>query len=113
MRWADRNDNVLSWGSESVVIPYLSPKDGKSHKYFVDFILKLSTPNGEKKFIVEVKPEKQIHPPDTKYRKKKGTVLYEQLTYAVNLSKWDAARQWANRNGYEFTIITDKDLRSS
>ena len=35
-RWADLNENILAWGSENIVIPYLNPLDGKVHRYFVD-----------------------------------------------------------------------------
>ena len=73
-RWCDRNQNVIEWGSESVVLPFISPKDGRIHRYFVDGVLKLQTTNGIKKFLVEVKPKAQTTPPSTKYRKKKSTL---------------------------------------
>ena len=40
-RWLDNNPNIVSWGSESVVIPYISPTDSKMHRYFVDLNLTL------------------------------------------------------------------------
>lgn len=110
-RWCDRNDRVLQWGSESVVIPYLSPKDGKMHKYFVDAIVLLKTDNGNKKFLIEIKPEKQTKPPSTINRKSKKNLLYEQITWAVNSSKWNYAREWCEKNGCEFIILTEKDLK--
>ena len=36
----DRNEKVIEWGSEEVIIPYRSPLDGKVHRYFPDFMLK-------------------------------------------------------------------------
>ena len=110
-RWCDRNDRVLQWGSESVVIPYLSPKDGKMHKYFVDNVLILRTENGNKKFLVEIKPEKQTTPPSQSSRKSRKNLLYEQITWAVNSCKWEAASNWCKKNGFEFVILTEKDLR--
>jgi hypothetical protein len=110
-RWCDRNGRVLQWGSESVVIPYLSPKDGKMHKYFVDNVLILQTDNGNKKFLVEIKPEKQTTPPTQSARKSKKNLLYEQITWAVNSCKWEAANNWCKKNGFEFVILTEKDLR--
>lgn len=110
-RWCDRNDRVLQWGSESVVIPYISPKDGRMHRYFVDSILVLRTDNGAKKFLVEIKPDKQTRPPEQSSRKSKKNVLYEQITWAVNASKWDAAKHWCTKNGFEFVILTEKDLK--
>ncbi len=110
-RWCDRNDRVLQWGSESVVIPYISPKDGRMHRYFVDNVLILQTDKGNKKFLVEIKPEKQTMPPSQSARKSKKNVLFEQITWAINSSKWDAAKAWCAKNNFEFVILTEKDLK--
>ena len=37
MVWCDRNINVEEWGSEEIIIPYISPVDGRVHRYFPDF----------------------------------------------------------------------------
>ena len=111
MRWADNNSNVLSWGSESVVVPYISPKDGKLHRYFVDNTISIKEGNGKvKKYLIEIKPSKQTQPPKSTNRKNKKSLLYEQITYAVNKCKWEAASAWAKKNKYEFIILTEKDL---
>jgi len=110
-RWCDRNYNVLQWGSESIKIPYVSPKDGKVHQYYTDAVVVLKTPEGSKKIIVEIKPSKQLQPPTQHGNKKMSTKIYEQVTYAVNMSKWEHARAWCKRNGYDFVILTEKDLR--
>jgi hypothetical protein len=111
MRWMDRNSRVLQWGSESIVIPYISPKDGRMHRYFVDNVLILQTDKGPKKFLVEVKPDKQTRQPEHTKRKSHKNILYEQITWAVNASKWEAARSWCAKNGFEFVILTEKDLK--
>ena len=36
-RWADNNPAVISWGSETIIIPYQNPMTGRVHRYFVDF----------------------------------------------------------------------------
>lgn len=109
MRWFDDNSNIISWGSESVVVPYVSPKDGKVHKYFLDFVFSIRK-NGEiKKYIVEVKPSKQTVAP--KPRKNKKSFMYESMQYAVNTSKWKSAAEWANKNGYKFVIFTEKHIK--
>lgn len=110
-RWCDRNAKVIQWGSESVVIPYLSPKDGKVHKYFVDGVLVLQTDQGAKKYLVEIKPEKQTRPPSTANRRNKKNVLIEQLTWAINSAKWESAQAWCAKNGFSFIILTEKDLK--
>ena len=110
-RWCDRNERVLQWGSESVVIPYISPKDGRMHRYFVDNVLILQTDKGNKKFLVEIKPEKQTMPPSQSVRKSKKNLLFEQITWAINSSKWGAAKAWCAKNNFEFVILTEKQLR--
>ena len=64
MVYCDTNDSVIEWGSEEIIIPYLSPWDGRIHRYFPDFYIKIKQHNGSiKKFVIEVKPKKQCSPP--------------------------------------------------
>lgn len=110
-RYLDNNPNVLSWSSESVVIPYQSPVDGKLHRYFVDLVASLKSKDGTiKKLLIEVKPEKQTKPPTESVNKKQKTILYERYQFAVNCAKWDAARSWCNNKGYTFIILNEKHL---
>lgn len=110
MKWADNNTNIVEWGSESIVIPYIKPimvGKPKIHRYFTDFNITMKTNDGIKKYIVEVKPHRQTQPP--KNRKSKN-IIKEQYTYAVNNAKWTAAKAWAEKNNYTFLILTEKDL---
>ena len=110
-RWADLNENILVWGSENIIIPYVSPVDRRVHRYFVDnFIVFKDKHGNKKKFIIEIKPKKQTIKPVHSNRKKKTTMLYEQKAWVVNQAKWDAAKTWADRKGYEFIILTEKEL---
>ena len=110
-RWADLNENVLAWGSENIVIPYVSPIDNKVHRYFVDnFIVFLDNKNNKKKFLIEIKPSKQVEKPCNTKGKRRTTILYEQKTWVVNQAKWVAAKKWADKKGYEFLILTEKEL---
>ena len=43
-------------------------------------------------------------------RKKQSTLLHEQVTYDINQAKWKAAKQWADDHGYNFLILTEKEL---
>ena len=45
MVYADNSDNILEWGSEEFWIPYRAP-DGKTRRYFPDFIIKVRENNG-------------------------------------------------------------------
>lgn len=110
-RWADMNENILAWGSENIIVPYLNPLDGKVHRYFVDNFIVFKDRNGKKqKFLIEIKPSKQTQKPvKTKYKRAK-TLLYEQKMYVQNTAKWKAANKWADKKGYKFLIITEKEL---
>jgi len=112
-RFCDCNKDVLEWGSESIVIPYINPIDNKVHNYIVDAIIKLRTNEGIKKFLVEVKPYKQTIKPVnrlTKTNKVPKSLLYEQLSYIKNTAKWNAAREWCKKRDMEFTILTEHQL---
>lgn len=110
-RWADLNENILAWGSENIIIPYVNPLDSKVHRYFVDNFIVFKGKDGvNNKFLIEIKPSKQTQRPvKTKYKKQK-TILYEQKMYIQNTAKWEAANKWAKKKGYKFLIITEKEL---
>ena len=71
-QWCDRNKNILEWSSESVVVPYRSPVDGRYHRYFVDNAIALREGNTVKRYLVEIKPYKQTIPPTESKRKKRS-----------------------------------------
>jgi hypothetical protein len=120
----DKNPNVIEWSSEKVIIPYKHPvKSAQSgtpqySRYFVDFYMKIKVGENFKEFLIEVKPERQCSPPTNHGNKKKSTIVYENLTFCVNTSKWEAARKWCedqkrlkNRD-IKFIIITEKNIDS-
>lgn len=106
MKWCDITPSVLEWGSEEIIIPYISPVDGKKHRYFPDFYVKI----GNEKYLVEVKPFKQTREPQTQ---KKITKRYinEVVTWSVNKAKWKAAEEFCNDLNWKFMIITEKELK--
>jgi len=110
MRFCDRHPNVIQWGSEEVVIPYISPIDGKVHRYFTDFIVKqLNTMGKKETLIIEVKPKAQTRPPEKKSRVTKR-YLIEVKTWGVNQAKWKAANEFCKDRGWKFKIVTETDL---
>ena len=67
MRYCDSTSSILEWASEELIIPYRSPIDGKKHRYFPDFWLKVKTAEGEiKESVIEIKPKIQTKPPQKK-----------------------------------------------
>jgi hypothetical protein len=110
MYWLDNSSKVIQWGSESIVIPYIHPKDGKAHRYFVDFNFTMMRDDKPEKYLVEVKPSKQTVPP--KPRKNKKSLHYESVQYAINSSKWRSAEAWCEKHGYKFLIFTEKHIKN-
>lgn len=109
MKYLDENSSVLWWASEELFIPYLSPVDNRPHRYFPDFIVRaLNKDKKEVTMVIEVKPEKQTKPPAQK--RKTRQYLNEVVTYAVNEAKWKAANLFCKEHGWEFKILTEKDL---
>jgi len=108
-RFCDDNTNVVEWASEAVIIPYVSPVDGKVHRYYTDGIIAIKEATGIKKYIVEIKPSVQTKPP-VQGKKKHKTMVYETIRYAQNQAKWNAAKQWCSKHGYEFLILTEGEL---
>jgi len=106
MLYCDRNEDITNWASEEISIPYYNPIDRKVHRYFPDFIVRTSK---GKKYIIEIKPFKQTSQPKTPKRKTKS-YLREQLEYVKNSAKWKAARKFCDDKGFEFKIMTEKEL---
>ena len=104
--WCDKNPSVLKWSSEETIVPYRCPTDNKIHRYFVDFKITLST---GKTYIVEVKPASQTQPPIYP-GKRTQRYLVESMTFMKNQAKWKAAEEFAKDRGWEFKIITEKEL---
>ena len=110
MKYCDSNRNILEWGSEEFFLPYRSPLDNKVHRYFPDFYIKVKESTGQiKKYIIEVKPKKQCIEPKPQ-KKKTRTYIYEVRQYAQNQAKWKAAEEYCLDRGYEFKILTEKEL---
>ena len=107
MVYCDNTSAILEWGSEEVIIPYVSPLDGRRHRYFPDFYIKVRQRDKTiKKMIIEVKPKIQCGPPKTPKRRTKR-YINEVRTWGVNEAKWNAAIEWCNDRGMEFKILTE------
>lgn len=108
----DMSSSIIAWSSEEVVVPYISPKDGKYHRYFIDFMIMTkddSKPNGKKITLIEVKPKAQTIPP--KYKgKKKTRYLQEAVTFEINQAKWAAARAYCEKRSWDFVIMTEDHI---
>ena len=109
MKWFDDNPNIIWWSSEELAIPYYSPVDQRMHRYFPDFIIKVKRKDDTiMTYVVEVKPEAQTKKPTQKRKTKQ--FIKESITYVVNQMKWKAADEFCHAHGWQFKIVTEKDL---
>lgn len=110
MTWLDNHPDILQWGSEELYIPYVSPIDGRYHRYFPDFFVKKRNMNGSiETLLIEVKPYKQTIPPKTQTKKTKK-YINEVYTWGINSSKWKAAEEYCKDRMWRFVVMTEKDL---
>lgn len=110
MLYFDRTDEVLEWQSEEMFVPYKHPISGKIHRYYPDFLIKVS--NKDKKIdtiMVEVKPFKETKEPKIQTRKTRR-YINEVKTYAINTYKWKYAREYCADRRWKFIIITENEL---
>ena len=106
----DNNSNILEWQSEEFFVPYRSPIDGKLHRYFPDFWIKMKNREGQVEVrLIEVKPYHQTQEPKKQTRKTKK-YINEVKTYGINIYKWKAAREYCADRGWTFQILTEREL---
>lgn len=113
MNYIDTNPNIIQWASEEMCIPYRSPLDGKIHRYFPDFIIKMRDKNGKLVTkMIEIKPRSQSVPPVPKHHGSKPTRKYlrEVATFGINSAKWEAAKAYCDDRNWEFVVLTEKEL---
>lgn len=113
MEFCDVNAQIVQWVSETLTIPY--HLQGKLHRYFPDFMIKVKQPDGSfESFLIEVKPKAQTKPPippnDLTDKKKVERYNESCLVYMKNMAKWDAAKVWCDARGISFVILTESEL---
>ena len=108
--WCDKNPSIVKWHSEETVVPYRCQTDNRIHRYFIDFKIDVKNTSGDiKTYLVEVKPAMQTQPPKFPGRRTQR-YLTESMTFIKNQSKWKAATEYCKDRGWEFKIITEKEL---
>ena len=111
MKYCDTSKSIVEWGSEELVIPYVSPWDNRYHRYFPDFYIKVRTKNGSlKKYIIEVKPKNQCTPPERNPKRRTGVWYNKVKTWGINKAKWKSATEFCLDHNMEFKILTEDHL---
>lgn len=112
MIFCDHTSSIVEWGSEEIIIPYRSPIDGRIHRYYPDFYIKILTKSGKyEKYVIEVKPKRQTQKPNEKPKRKTAAWKREVLTYIKNRAKWDAAEDFCEDRQMKFKILTEDHLK--
>jgi hypothetical protein len=110
IKYADYNKHVIKFSLEPFAIKYIKPTDGKYHRYYIDLFLEFSSGD---KLIVEIKSKSETLPPKKpKKTTNKSTRNYQKalMTYSINMAKWTAAREFAEKNKIKFVILTEDQL---
>lgn len=115
MRKLDQNPSVKWWASEELPIPYVSPVDGRTHRYFVDFVYATEKNGVEAVTMLEIKPKTETRPPrmsvSKKGRQNRARFIKESVTWQVNQAKWRAATTFCQKHGWTFRTMTEVDLK--
>lgn len=112
MHYLDKSESIIDWCYEPFSIKYEDKseldanKKGKIRKYYVDFIATIRTGAVTKKVWIEVKSINEVL-----LSKKAKRNVNESKLYIKNMSKWVVAKKLAKSYGYDFIIITDRDLK--
>lgn len=110
MDYLDKHPDVLQWSSEELIIPYVSPIDGRWHRYFPDFVIKKRNTTGkEETVIVEIKPYVQTKEP-VKQTQINRRYITEVKTWGINQAKWKAAQEFCKKKNWKFLVMTEKEL---
>jgi len=88
MLYCDRSEQIVTWSSEELHIPYYFAEDNKWHNYYPDFVVETSD---GRTIVVEIKPG-------------------FQRKYKRNQTKWTYAENYCKKHGYEFKVMTEKEL---
>ena len=86
--WCDTNPDVIRWSTEYTNIKYWDTQQNKERRYFPDFFVEFKD---GRKIVVEIKPS-------------------NQLKVINNQDKWIAAKEFCEYHGYEFVVMTEKEL---
>ncbi len=113
--YCDVTEKIVTWSSEPVAIPYVSPIDQSVKPYNVDFYVKVRKADGSfKEFLVEVKPQRQLSQPSVpkgNANEKRMQAYVDQMkTYLINLAKFNAARNYCHGRGWDFIVVTENFL---
>ena len=112
--YMDNEPRVLKWNVEGITIPYEIQMNGKwqTKRYYPDTYCEIQKLDGTvSKTVIEIKPYAETQPPVYPKRvtaKSLENHEYRMRLYLLNLNKWKAAKEYCNKRGIEFVVMTEK-----
>lgn len=109
----DRNENIIKWGSENYVIPYIDEtRNFETHKYIIDLFFEIKSGENQLpiKWLIEIKPFNQSITPKASKRKSPERLLSEAIIVKRNHCKWNAAIKFCKAKGWHFGVYTEKGI---
>jgi len=110
MNYLDIHPDIIEWSSEEFFVPYLSPIDGRYHRYFPDFSIRRRDKNGNvDRIVIEIKPSSQTKAPE---RKSRATPRYinDVKNWGINNAKWKACKEFCDERKWKFQILTEREI---
>jgi hypothetical protein len=112
--YLDNESRVMKWNIEGMTIPYeiMINERWETHRYHPDAYAEIQKTDGTiSKTAIEIKPYNETIPP---VPPKKDTIKslenyeYRMKMFLRNLAKWKAAKEYCNKRGIEFFLMTEK-----
>lgn len=112
MQYLDQHPDIVAWASEELAIPYIKPTTMRTHKYWPDLIIRKRGPDGKMRTImIELKHSSDLKEPVLKEgQRRTRRFLNEVVEYQVNRAKWAAAEAYCLDRGWQFMVLTEKEL---
>lgn len=99
IKYCEACNSINKWANEPISIKYYCRIDNKLHEYFPDFIIE--SVKG-KRTLIEIKPYSQTQKPLP------NASLWAKEQWVKNVDKWNAAKEFAKKNGMNFMIVTER-----
>ena len=108
MNFLDNHPSIKQWASEAISIKYENPIVQKTKSYVPDFFIIYEDAHGNRKGeLVEIKPHKETT------LEAAGRSQKAQIQAVVNQAKWRAAKEFCDRNGIQFRVVTEHEMFSN
>ena len=108
MHFLDDHPSIKQWASEAISIKYENPIVQKTKSYVPDFFIIYEDAHGNRKGeLVEIKPHKETT------LEAAGRSQKAQIQAVVNQAKWRAAKEFCDRNGIQFRVVTEHEMFSN